>query len=267
MKKTVLLLLVFMSLAFSVNAYAANGILQNIRSTDSSAAGSLKTQVQTTQMDNLRQRAQTEINRRLGFLNSLLTKIADIKKLSSSDKTDLQAQIQDQITSLTNLQTKINADTDLITLRADVKSIVNGYFIFAFFRVKVSLLYAADRMSNVSNNLTLLHEKLQTRINDLTSQGQNETTLNSDLSDMASKIDAANTQLQNVETQLATLTAQGFPGNKQNLYNARTELKTAFSDLMSAYQDAVRIKASLEANNSTPAAHISPSQVSTSSGK
>lgn len=230
-----------------------------------SPASRIKTSVESNLIDNLKQRAQTEITRRLTFLNDLLTKLTDIKKLSDADKASLQNQIQTQIDGLNTLQTKINSDTDLTTLRTDVKSIVNGYYIFAFFRVKISLLVAADRFATTADSLSSLEVKLDTRVQQASASGQDVSSLNVLLADMTTKIADAKAKYQAVETDLASLTAQDFPGNKSVLLSERAKLKTAYADLRAAYQDAIKIRKGLgdlgdKINNSSSSAseNLSP---------
>jgi hypothetical protein len=244
MKKTSLILALLMLLTVVVPSYAQ--ITQTARTESMTASKSaLKTQIEANTMENLRQRATTEITRRITFLTELSTKIDGLKKLSTSQKEDLKSQIQAQITSLNELQAKINADTDLATLKADVKSIINGYYIFAFFRVKISLLVATNRMSTTTDILNIVYTKLQTRINEQQAKGTDVTALNILLSDMLTKINSAKTQYEAATTELSSLTAQGFPGNKSILLDTRTKIKQGGADLRAAYQDAVKIRQGL----------------------
>lgn len=248
--KKIILLVVF-GLILSTNlSYAAltSNLLQtkdaNLAQRENSIASreAVITQAQANISQNLQQRAQTEITRRLVFLNDLITKINGIKKLSSAEKTDLQGQIQTQIDGLNTLQAKIKADTDNTTLRADVKSIVTDYYIFLFFRVKVNLLVAADRLSTTTDNLSAIYTKLQTRINQEQTAGNDVTALNSLLSDMNAKITDAQTQYTAVQTELTPLTTQGYPGNKSTLQDARAKIQAAVQDLKAAYKDALQIR-------------------------
>jgi len=201
--------------------------------------------IQANISQDLMQRAQKEITRRLDFLNDLITKLNGIKKITSAGKADLQSQIQAQIDSLNTLQTKINNDTDNVTLKADVKSIVSDYYIFLFFRVKVNLLIASDRASSATDNLNQIYTKLQTRINQDQTPGE-IASLNSLLSDMNAKLTDANTENTAVQTELTPLVAQGYPGNKTTLDDASVKIKTAISDLKAVYQDALQIRQGLK---------------------
>lgn len=247
MRKISIILALFVFLTGASSSYAQT-LLENSRTATAEKASSrsaLKTQVSENTMENLRQRATTEITRRTTFLNELSAKIDGLKKLSTAQKSDLKAQIQAQIDSLNALQAKINADTDITTLRTDVKSIVGNYYIFAFFRVKISLLVATNRMGTTTDMLNTVYTKLQTRINEEQAKGTDVTALNILLADMLAKINSAKTQYDSAQTELSALTAEGYPGNRTTLLNARTKIKQGEKDLRAAYQDAVKIRQGL----------------------
>jgi predicted nucleic acid-binding Zn-ribbon protein len=250
MKKIILIVVLGIILSTSTS-YAVGNLLQakeaNLAQREVKLASKTATitQVQANISQDLKQRAQKEITRRLNFLNELLTRLNGIKKISSAEKADLQSQIQTQIDGLNALQTKINGDTDNTTLKTDVKSIINDYYIFLFFRVKVSLLIAADRMSTTTDNLSQIYTKLQTRINQAQAAGNDVTSLNAQLLDMNAKLTDANTQITAAQTELTSLTAQGYPGNKSTLDDARSKMKTAVSDLKTAYKDVLQIRQGL----------------------
>ena len=229
-------------------AYAVGTLIQKrepvlVQKEDRVASrAAVKTQIQANTSQDLKNRAKTEITRRVNFLNELITKLNSIKKISSAEKADLQSQIQAQIDSLNALQTKINADTDNVTLKADVKSIVDDYYIFLFFRVKVNLLIAADKTFAINDSLSQIYTKLQERINQAQTAGSDVTSLNVILSDMNSKLTDANTQITAAQTELTPLAAQGYPGNKSTLTDARSKIKNADDDLKAAYKDALQIR-------------------------
>ncbi|MBI3495588.1 hypothetical protein HY065_03105, partial [Candidatus Berkelbacteria bacterium] len=64
----------------------------------------------TDKMANLKARADKEIDRRITELNIILNKINGFQKLSDSDKSAMTQSVQTEITNLTNLKTKIDAD-------------------------------------------------------------------------------------------------------------------------------------------------------------
>lgn len=246
-------LLTILGLVFSTSSIYAVGSLTQAREAGltqkadlSASRAAMKTQIQTNISQDLKQRAEKEISRRINFLNELIKQLNNIKKISSAQKADLQSQIQAQIDGLNALQIKINGDTDNVTLKADVKSIVSDYYIFLFFRVRVNLLIAADKTATISDNMSQIYTKLQTRINQAKANGDDVTNLNALLLDINTKITDANTQITAAQTELTALTAQGYPGNKTILSDARVKIKAAASDLKAAYKDAILIRNDLK---------------------
>lgn len=232
-------------------AYAALRSNITTRTTNLASRAAMITQKQEQVSQNLRQRAQTEITRRINFLNQEIALINAMRKLSATDKSNLQAQIQMQIDGLNSLQTKINSDTDNATLRTDVNSIISNYYIFLFFRVQVNLLAASDRMSTTTDELTAIYTKLQTRINQTQAAGNDVSSVNALLSDMNAKLADAATQYQAAQAKLTPLTATGYPGNKITLEDARTMIKTGLTDIKTAYQDALQIRQQLQGFKNT----------------
>lgn len=214
--------------------------------------------MQNDKIANLKQRANTEIDRRLTSLNKLIDRLNKVKKLSSDQKTSLINQIQIQINDLTILKTEISADTDMETLRADVKSIVNSYKIYALFIPKIHILATADVILETSDKTTELSNKLQQRIDQAKTEGKDISSVQTYLTDMQSEIEDAKKQAQNAIDTVTPLTPEGFPGNKTTLQSARKMLKTARQDLHTARLDAKKIinelktrKSSLDTNSAT----------------
>jgi hypothetical protein len=247
MKKIILISLLGLMLsalpayaAITANSIPTQGFNPVVEKARIASRTALKLQEKNV-VSNLQQRAEKEITRRLDFLNQLTTKIGNIKKLSAAQKTDLQSQIQAQIDGLNALQVKIKADTDNTTLRTDVNSIINNYYIFLFFREKVDMLVAGDKIAATTENLSQIATKLQSRINQAQTNGNDVTGLNASLSDMNAKLTDASTQVDAAQAELIPLTAQGYPGNKTTLADARTKIQTAVQDLKASYQDVVSI--------------------------
>lgn len=193
------------------------------------------------QSDNLKNRATNEINRRIDSLNKLLTRISEFKKLSTTQKSTLTTQVQAQITALNTLLAKINADTDTATLKADVKSIVDSYRIYALFMPQIQILGAADRVLTIIDEMTTHATTLGTKITAAKTAGKDVTDLETLLTDMNAKIADAKTQAQAAIDAVTPLTPAGFPGNKTTLQSARQMVEAAVKDLNMARQDARKI--------------------------
>lgn len=229
------------------------------------SSGAVKTQIQANEMTNLRERAQQEVTRRITALNMLSKRIGEMKKLSSVQKTQFQGEIQAQIDGLNSTLAKINSDTDITTLRADVKSIITEYYIFAFFNVKISLLVATDRISTATDTVTMIYNKLQDRVTKAKAEGKDVTEMQANLTDMLAKINDAKTQYTLAENELNSLTVQGYPANKTSLLDARAKIKSGEAALKTALEDGRKVIQELKASGTTLPSNHEPSEASQSS--
>jgi hypothetical protein len=182
----------------------------------------------------------------------LITHISGIKKLTDAQKSSFTSQIQTEVSNLTTLKSKIDADTDIATLRIDVKSVIDSYRIYALYMPMINLIVAADRITDTAINFTAIATKIQTRLQQAQSAGKDVTALQASLTDMQSKITDATNQAQQVISAVTPLTPAGYPGNRTTLQSARAMLKIGQSDLNTALQDARTIIQGLRALNVKP---------------
>ncbi|MEK7551185.1 MAG: hypothetical protein AAB532_01150 [Patescibacteria group bacterium] len=225
----------------------------NLRSATAAAQRqAIQTQNQTDRMENLRERGYKEIDRRIASLQKIVERLSQMKRLSSTQIEEYKAQIGENIDGLTVLRAKIAADTDLTTLQADVKSIVSGYRIYAFFIQYINLSAAFDRSYTVYNNMNTVYGKLSQRIDEAKTSGEDTTELNILLSDMNTKLNAAKTLLDEGLAELEGLTYAGYPDNKSKLTSARSKLKTVHLDFKAAHKDGRKIIQGLKKLSSSP---------------
>lgn len=209
----------------------------------------IKETVANKVLENLKKRANEEINRRITSLTKLINKISEIKRLTESQKASLTSSLQAEIDSLKLLNTKIQSDTDIATLRKDVKSIVDSYRIYLLVMPQTQIIIAADKLLNTADILTQFAAKLQTRISETKNAGKDTTVLEATLADMMAKIADAKTQANNAINEVSTLQPTGYPENKTSLQDARTMLQAALKDLIIARQDAQKIVVALRKPN------------------
>lgn len=196
-------------------------------------------------------RADQEITRRISALNQLNTAVQAMVKVSATEKTTISGEVQTEVSNLTSLQEKIDADTDVATLRTDIKSITDDYRIFMLVIPQGRIEVASDKVQTVASTYSDFSTKLQARISAAPS-GEDTTQVNAWLSDMNAKVADANTQAQAAVTLVASLqpdqgNATVAASNKTALQSARTDIKTALSDLKTARQDAGSIVKAISA--------------------
>ena len=243
--KKIFLIFTILIFLFSVKTVSAelNQVGRTIKNekltTSSAPAQRLKNSVTITpsanKVENLKERAEREIERRITSLNRLIDKINALKKISDSQKETFVKQIQDEITSLTNLKTKINADTDLTILKTDVQSIVKSYRVYLLFVPKINVLVAADSLDTIADKLDILAAKLEVRIN--TAGDVDATKLKTTLEDMKLKIADMRVQAQKARDAVIVLTPEEYPGNKTILQQGRQFIVAGKKDLQTARQD------------------------------
>lgn len=216
----------------------------------STTAAQRKTDLQTQKMENLRNRANQEIERRIASLTKLIERINLLKRLSNDQKISFVSQVQTEITSLTTLKTKIQSDTTE-TLKTDAKSIVKSHRVYAFFIPQIHVLVASDALIYSADQATELATKLESRIQEAQTQGKNVTNLTTALTDMTAKITDAKEQASSAATTAMNLTPEGYPGNKTQLQSAKAILILGKKDLTEARLAAKTIVNALKTANST----------------
>lgn len=225
------------------------GLKINLPRSTASKSGEKKQVAIDTKTDNLKNRASNEITRRITSLTHVINKISAIKRLTQNQKDSLISNIQSEIESLKLLNSKIQTDTDIVTLRTDIKSIVTSYRIYLLYLPQTQIIIAADALLTTADTLTELTTKLQSRINETKSKGEDVSTLETTLAEMQAKISEAKTQANNAIDAVSILKPTDYPGNKPELQSARTMLQTAHKDLITAKQDAQKIVVELKKLN------------------
>lgn len=224
-----------------------------------SATSSTKAQAH---MQTIIGRADQEIVRRVGILTDLSAKVQAMAHVDAAEKAAISGLVSTQVSDLQSLQTKIDADADLATLKADVQSIGQGYRIFMLVVPQASIAVAADKAQDVGEMLSALSTKLSARINAAQAAGADVSALTASLTDLSAKLSDESTQSQAAVSETASLKPDNGDAtvqatNSATLKDARSKLQTAMADLKAARADAgslvkalAGIKASAQASGS-----------------
>jgi len=191
-------------------------------------------------------RGNSEITRRLSSLNELSGKIGSESKLTDSDKASLSSEVNDEISGLTALKTKLDADTTVSDAKTDAQSIINDYRVYALIAPKANLIKTADDQQVAEGKLTDLAAKLQTRVTAAKAAGKNVTALQNGLTTMTNQISAAQTISANIESSVINLQPSDYNSNHEVLGGDRTQLKTAQTDIQNAVKAASTIISGLK---------------------
>jgi len=147
---------------------------------------------------------------------------------------------------LNALKAKINADTDLETLKGDVKSITDSYRIYALIIPQGGIITAADRIVTISTTMQLIAVKFETRIAAAATAGNDVTALRVVFEEYKAKLADASLQAQAAVNAIVTLVpdngdAAKKAANTKALKDARAQIVVAQKALQTARKDADKI--------------------------
>lgn len=182
-------------------------------------------------------KADKEIDRRIAALNELQTRVDAMQRVTANFKQTLSTNIGNQITGLTQLKTKIDADTDAATLKTDIKTVTDSYRVYMLVLPQARIAASADREVTLITMMNQLGGKLQARVAAAQSAGADVSKLLAALTDMSTKLSDANTQSQASVSVSANLMPDNGDATKQAQNTAA--LKTAKGDLDAAQKDLV----------------------------
>lgn len=229
----------------------------------------------TARLNEMKKKANQEINRRIAALNRELARIQSMKRIGDASKSSTQASIQAEITALNTLKAKIDADTDVNVLKTDIQSITKSYRVYALVMPQASIQAAAARIKTIADAMMTLGGKLQVRITEAKTAGKNISDLDTLMSDYNAKIADAKVQADGALSLIVNLTPDNgdkakMQANLQALKDARTKIKAGQEDLRKARQEGDKIVKRLrelgfkkESPTSTTSPSTSPSSTPT----
>ena len=206
-------------------------------------------------------RADQEIKRRTDMLTQLNAKVQAMAHVSDSEKSSISSMVSTELSDLSTLQAKIDADTDLTTLKTDIHSIAQSYRIFLLVIPRGRIDVAADKINTAASALTTLAGKLQTRID---AAGGSADSQHAQLNDMNKNIGDAQTQANAAVSAVANLQPDNGDktveaSNDAAIKDARSKIKAALADLKAARQDAGAIVKALHQIGDAPNASANAS--------
>lgn len=183
-------------------------------------------------------RGEQEINRRLATLDRLTRQVQQVKRLSSGNRSALLAELNTARAGLSALLTEIEGDTDLVTLKEDLRSIVDDYRVYVFLVPKVHLIVAADAMLAIATKFDEIKAKLQTLIDKAAATGSDTSAAEAALAALEAAVEAAEASATSVISDVLPLDASSYPSNKGTIASARDKLRSARQSLNEARKQA-----------------------------
>ena len=201
------------------------------QTTTTGAAAGRRAELRSDAIGALKARGDFEIDRRLRTLADLSRRVHDATHLTADDRDALTTQLAAETSGLTALKAKIDADTDLATLRADLRDIVTQYRVYLLMDPKVHLVIGADRVLAAADAFDKVFAKLDGK------PGVDQ----AKLADAKAKVAEARKLAGAVPGAVIPLQPPDYPGNRPALLSARDSLRTARQDLRAARVDVGRL--------------------------
>ncbi len=224
-------------------AFVVSAIVMSTAKAAGTSANTTNTNTATQQtlLNNILNKGNAEITRRLESLNSLTTKITSAKKLSSSDQSYLENEVSSELSGLTTLKSSLDACTLATCAVPFAQSIFNDYRVYALVLPKVHLVKMADDQQAIETSLTTLSQKLQSRITADQTAGKNVASLQTELNTMIADINAAQSISSNIESTVLPLQPSDYNSDHTILSGYAQQLQTARNDLQAAAAQAKTI--------------------------
>ena len=214
-------------------------------------------------MDKIQERDYKMIDKRIETLRKMLSRIENMKRVSDATKESMTAELQGQINNLLALKAKIEADTDVETLKEDSKSITKAYRVYALVHPRAAILAAADRINPIVAMLNPVAGKLDTRIAEAKAAGKDTSAAESFVADLKLKTADATAQASAAVALVSGLNPDNgdeaiAKANRQALKDARAKIKAGHEDVEKARKDARSAAKALKGLNVSDTASTTP---------
>lgn len=181
------------------------------------------------------------IDNRITALNNTMKRFDSVKRLTDADKTAIKTAIQSSIDNLTALKTKIAADTDMATLKADVQLATVQYRSFALLMPRAMIMAAADRVQLTAAMMDGVSKKLKARILQAPA-GTDTSSLQTAIIDLDNRVASAISKALSAVSLVADLKPDLgdkdiAASNLEALKAAKTKVQEAHKDLAAARKD------------------------------
>jgi hypothetical protein len=198
----------------------------------------------TTTLPGIKTRSASEIARRQAALAARLTMVTSgSPNLTAADRTALTTLITNDQAGLTALGTKIAADTDLATAKADHQQIFTGYRVFALALPQSRLVRANDALITVA--LPRLTDAQTRLVTALAKAGKTDEAA-AKMADLQTQIAAIRTNTDGLSAKVLGLTPAQWNADHTMLAAPRQSLASSRTALQKARADIVAVKAMLQ---------------------
>jgi hypothetical protein len=190
--------------------------------------------------ETLRAFGDCEINRRFATLDTLSSKVSSSKVLTSAHAAALTGEISSTRGGLTALKARIDAETDLTALKADIRRIAMDFRVYVLLVPQANLTTGADAVAAAQPRFADIDTKLSDAITRAKAAGKDTTAAQGHLDAMDAAVAQAVSLTSGIPDRVLPLTpAQWNSGTAGPvLTDARTKLVQARGLLRTAVQEA-----------------------------
>ncbi len=178
-------------------------------------------------LNTLKTHGAAEVDRRLAMFQTVSTRLASSTQLTAVDKTTLGKLVEDQVTTLGALKSKLAAENDLTAARKDVQAIIDEYRVYGLLVAQISLVTASDRMAETNTQLMTVVTELQKKADVLKKAGKETTDVQKDIDAAKTAITAAQPLFVKLSTQMIAFKAPDYPAGHISLVASRDDITKA----------------------------------------
>ena len=189
----------------------------------------------------LKKIVEVELQFRQAQLAKLTGEVNGSITISPSDRAALQVDLAAETSGIDALAAKVPGDTTLAELKADAKSMVDGYRVFVVMSPKTHCTLASDTETYVAQKIQGLEPDLQAAINAAAGRGIDVAPAQAAYEALVSEVVAAQSAVSGVSAGCLATTPSGWPGNGSVFKAARVSLTAGRADLVSARADITTI--------------------------
>lgn len=190
--------------------------------------------------------AEARIDGRLHTLAALKTAVNAATNLTSGHRGTLTALLDADVSGLTALRAKVDAEQSVDAVRADERTMVVSYRVYMLVVPKVRLTIASDVENAATAKLGSVHDALAAAVAKAQSQGKDVSAEHAELADLASQLTAARGALAGkVDTLLTVAPSPDASAMTAAVTPVRQAVRTARQDLHKAVADAKEVRTQL----------------------
>jgi len=216
---------------------------------------------ESQKIEKLKELGAMLIDNRISLLTNLKTRIQGMESLTTEEKNKLASDIDTNIANLNTLKTKIAADIDLATLKADIKSIFEKFRVYMVIAPRDLGQSLAAQGMYIGGRLEAIERQLQTMLDQNKNAGKDISSIQPLIDQVNAKLADAKTQLAIAEEKFKSMTPANTDAAKTARDAGKAAMKAAKQDLKDAHNLLKQISEQLKTLSSTspsPSASVSP---------